>query len=169
MQVYLELLKECDSFKTAYEANQEGVQSILDNAINIAWVMNTLVPPASFHEPEQYHEEWHELVTSSDGTSEMDLESDYKLDYCRPILFFGAEGTVGKVGAVKCRKVAWTEASDGHNPLLQSGGSADQQPADSIELQYLQSKLHNSTQELGIPIVTRTEVTQLPNTVTSDN
>ena len=155
------MLKECKSFKTAYETNQEGVQDILDSAINIAWVMNTLVPPASFHEPEQYHPEWHELVTSSDETFEIDLESGYKLDYCRPILFFGAEGTVGKVGAVKYKKVAWTEASDDdHNPLLQTAGSADHQQAVSIELQDLQSKLHNSTQDV--------EVTQLPNTVTDN-
>ena len=129
------------------------MQSIVDSAVNIAWVMNTLVPPANYHEPEQYYQEWHELVTAANET-DVDLESDnYKLEYCRPILFFGAEGTVGKVGAVKCRKVAWTEVN--HNPLLQTACSTDQQPTASIELQNIPSKVHNCP-------------TQLPNAVTDE-
>ena len=31
-----------------------------------------------------------------------ETDPNYKLVYCRPILFFGAEGTIGKPGAVKC-------------------------------------------------------------------
>ena len=63
--------------------------------------MGTLVPPAVFHEPANYHREWHELVSTSE--TDVDPETDeYQLTYCRPVMFFGAEGTVGKVGAVKC-------------------------------------------------------------------
>ena len=63
--------------------------------------MSTLVPPSSADEPTTFYSQWHEIVAISDPT--VDPECDpYSLTYCRPVLFFGAEGTVGKVGSVKC-------------------------------------------------------------------
>ena len=63
--------------------------------------MSTLVPPSSADEPTIFYSQWHEIVAISGPT--VDPECDpYSLTYCRPVLFFGAEGTVGKVGSVKC-------------------------------------------------------------------
>ena len=73
---------------------------ILESADDNAWKMSTLFPPAVFHEPEQYHKEWHEFVGS--GTNVDPKTDEYRLTYCRPVMFFGAKGTVEKVGAVKC-------------------------------------------------------------------
>ena len=140
MQVFQELQDENSSFKTAYEANPQGMDDVLDSAVNIAWVMNTLVPPAGFHQPEEYHDEWHEMVAST--SEDEDPECDYELVYCRPVLFFGAEGTVGKVGAVKRKKVAWADHTI-CNPLLQSAHSVPGDQQASVELQCMQSNLNS--------------------------
>ena len=74
----------------------------MESAIELAWIMSTLLPPSSACKPTVYYQEWQELVTTSDSTVNPETDPNYKLVYCRPILFFGAEGTVGKPGAVKC-------------------------------------------------------------------
>ena len=74
----------------------------MESAIELAWIMSTLLPPSSACKPTVYYQEWQELVTTSDSTVNPETDPNYKLVYCRPILFFGAEGTIGKPGAVKC-------------------------------------------------------------------
>ena len=66
--------------------------------------MSTLVPPAVEHAPTVYQSEWHDIVKSEDSVEDP-AHDEHQLVYCRPILFFGAEGTVGKEGAVKCLPV----------------------------------------------------------------
>ena len=78
------------------------LQAVLESAIELAWIMSTLLPPSSACKPTVYYQEWQELVTTSDSTVNPETDPNYKLVYCRPILFFGAEGTIGKPGAVKC-------------------------------------------------------------------
>ena len=73
----------------------------MESAIELAWIMSTLLPPSSACKPTVYYPEWQEVVTTSDFTVNPETDTDYKLVYCRPVLFFGAEGTVGKPGAVK--------------------------------------------------------------------
>ena len=136
-QVFQELQNKNISFKTAYEANPQGMDDVLDSAVNISWVMNTLVPPASFHQPEEFHDEWHEIVAST--SEDEDPECDYELVYCRPVLFFGAEGTVGKVGSVKRKKTDHIVC----NPLLQSAHSLEGVQQASVELQCMQSSLNS--------------------------
>ena len=109
------------------------MDDVLESAVNIAWVMNTLVPPASFHQPEEFNDEWHEILAPT--SEDENPECDYELVYCRPILFFGAEGTIEKVGAVKHKK-----ADIAYNPLLQSARSLQGAQQASVELQCMQSK-----------------------------
>ena len=134
----LELQNKNGSFRNAHEAKPREMDSVLESAVNIAWVMNTLVPPASFHQPEEFHDEWHEIVAST--SEDEDPECDYELVYCRPVLFFGAEGTVGKVGAVKRKRVAWADHSN-YNPLLQSAHPCQEQQTtlNEVPMQCLQS------------------------------
>ena len=72
----------------------------MESAIELAWIMSSLLPPSSACKPTVYYPEWHE--STWDSTVNPETNTDYKLVYCRPVLFFGAEGTVGKPGAVKC-------------------------------------------------------------------
>ena len=96
------MLSECECFRHALNSNPDVAGAVLESAIELAWIMSTLLPPSSACEPTVYYPEWQELVTTSDSTVNPETDTDYKLVYCRPILFFGAEGTVGKPGAVKC-------------------------------------------------------------------
>ena len=99
------MLSECEHFRHALNSNPDVAEAVLESAIELAWIMSTLLPPSSACEPPVYYQEWQELVTTSgslDSTVTPENNTDYKLIYCRPVLFFGAEGTVGKPGAVKC-------------------------------------------------------------------
>ena len=101
LQVQDILISENEPFKRASDSNFEVAMTVLNSALEIAWIMSTLVPPSSADEPATFYQQWHELVAISGPT--VDPECDpYSLTYCRPVLFFGAEGTVGKVGSVKC-------------------------------------------------------------------
>ena len=101
LQVQDILLSESEPFKLACDSNFELAMTVLNSALEIAWIMSSLVPPSSADEPTTFYQQWHELVAISGPT--VDPECDpYSLTYCRPVLFFGAEGTVGKVGSVKC-------------------------------------------------------------------
>ena len=145
-QILLELQNKNGSFRNAHEAKPREMDSVLESAVNIAWVMNTLVPPASFHQPEEFHDEWHEIVAST--SEDEDPECDYELVYCRPVLFFGAEGTVGKVGAVKRKKVAWADHSN-YNPLLQSAHPCQEQQTtlNEVPMQCLRSNSLNKDKQ----------------------
>ena len=101
------MITEHEPFRHAFVSNPDVAEAILESAIELAWIMSTLLPPSSAYKPTVYYPEWQELVTTSGSTvnPETDTETDYKLIYCRPVLFFGAEGTVGKPGAVKCLPV----------------------------------------------------------------
>ena len=101
MQVQEILKSESEPFKHACDSNLELAKAVLNSALNIAWIMSTLVPPSSADKPTTFYSQWHEIITIFGPT--VDPECDpYYLTYCRPVLFFGAEGTVGKVGSVKC-------------------------------------------------------------------
>ena len=101
MQVQ-KLLSECQCFRHALNSNPDVAEAVLESAIELAWIMSTLLPPSSACKPTVYYPEWQELVTTSDSIVNLETDTDYNLVYCRPVLFFGAEGTVGKPGAVKC-------------------------------------------------------------------
>ena len=65
-------------------------------AVNLAWDMVTLVPPALVCQPSQYHEEWHEKRVTY-----WKEESLHRLlIYFRPVLLFSALGHVGYKGEV---------------------------------------------------------------------
>ena len=117
------LLSEHEPFRYAFDSRPDIAEVVLESAIELAWIMSTLLPPASACEPTVYYQEWQELVTTLDSTVNPETDTAYKLIYCRPVLFFGAEGTIGKPGAVKCLplpQVCGDEAKTTEKQLLSS-------------------------------------------------
>ena len=120
------MLSECEHFRHALNFNPDVAEAVLESAIELAWIMSSLLPPSSACEPTVYYKEWQELVTTSESlgsTVNPETDTDYKLVYCRPVLFFGAEGTVGKPGTIKCLleeplllQTSGGEASNGEQP-----------------------------------------------------
>lgn len=136
-----------ESFGDALETHPEVIGDVLESAVEIAWVMGTLVPPAVFHEPQEYHKEWHDLIAIQNA--EVDPESDdCHLMYCRPILFFGAEGTVGRMGSVKCLRIPAPNipetSAENRNPLLQSRTFLQEPDPTSVELNFLTGSPFNN-------------------------
>ena len=129
----------------------------MESAIELAWTMSTLLPPSSACKPTVYHQEWQELVATSDSTVNPETDTDYKLVYCRPVLFFGAEGTVGKPGAVKCLLVeplplqtTGDGANNGEQPLLSrlDSSSNENQLEESGSLHKLAEASHRESTTL---------------------
>lgn len=102
-------------------ASPELITAYVSGAIRVAWKMLTLNPPAIICKPKKYSERWHEEFRKK-------WHEDYRhynLVYYRPVMLYGAGGTVavkGKVGnkltvdskdCVKAGEGSSTEA--GHN------------------------------------------------------
>lgn len=84
---------------------------MLDNAIELAWNMVTLVPPAIVYQPLDYVEEWQErryTCWKEDGGSS-------GLIHFRPVLFFSALGHVGCKGEIG--NIPPQSTNDKHCPL----------------------------------------------------
>ena len=44
----------------------ELAKAVLNSALNIAWIMSTLVPPSSADEPTTFYLQWHQIVNIPD-------------------------------------------------------------------------------------------------------
>ena len=85
----------------------------------------------------------------------MDPECDpYSLTYCRPVLFFGAEGTVGKVGSVKCFPLTnvdqfeIVEEQQVQQPIDQSGtGDTVLEKSDKDQTEQEEDKFYDAVNE----------------------
>ena len=58
------LLSECECFRHAFNSNPDVTEAILESAIELAWIMSTLLPHSSACKPTVYYPEWQELVAS---------------------------------------------------------------------------------------------------------
>ena len=60
------LLSECECFRHALNSNPDVAEAVLESAIELAWIMSTLLPPSSAYKSTVFYQEWQELVTTSD-------------------------------------------------------------------------------------------------------
>ena len=86
------------------KAPQHVVENQVTCAIQIAWEMLTLDPPAVACKPEKYTKAWHDKIWKKWKSHEF-----YDLVYYRPVMLYGAGGSVavkGKVFNKKCSDLA---------------------------------------------------------------
>ena len=82
------------------KAPPQAVQKKVASAIQIAWEMLTLDPPAIVCKPERYTNAWHMKIGKKWKSHQF-----YDLVYYRPVMLYGAGSSVavkGKVGNKKC-------------------------------------------------------------------
>ena len=144
------MITEHESFRLAFVSNSDVAEAILESAIELAWIMSTLLPPSSAYKPTVYYPEWQELVTTSGSTVNPETDTNYKLIYCRPILFFGAEGTVGKPGAVKCLPVgSHISTTDKKNDTSIPTSPLNNEGSDEANCNF-QATCKSTTEEVGL-------------------
>ena len=120
------MIKSCQEFEQALGGrdSHDAIQSLVSGAVTIAWNMVTLTPPALLWEPPMYSEHWHDKQSKAEW--KVEAGEHFDLVYFRPVLLYGADGTLGHRGSVGCKVHV-----DGIN---KAEATAESHPEDSPDL-----------------------------------